>query len=307
MRHELLKSNCPFCGEPVYFKQEDGAFCCFSCFKNGQDLVSEMCGLKEPAEQSKILDEAASYFQKSLWKCSYATKRGLNREIAARFRLGYADGTLTNYLLKKKYSEEEIVAAGLAKQVEDGSLTDVFKKRLMFPIMTSQGVVVGFGGRKIDDLSPAPKYLNSIETDVFFKKNHLYGLNDCKKFTTIYLVEGYMDVVSLHKAGVTNAVAALGTAVGKNHALLLKGLGTKRVVIALDNDEAGQKAIKRAIPILKEYFEIEVLSMQTSYKDADEYLKSHSAEEFYNLKTIPANEFLLKNSALDIDTILATL
>lgn len=305
MRQEIIKGNCPFCGSENYYKQEDGSFCCFSCFKFGSDLIAEFSGLPEPVAQTEILSDAAEYFQKRLGKCGYAAKRGLNKEIAARFKLGYADGSLTAYLLKK-YSKEQLIAAGLTKKLDDGKLTDVFKNRLMFPIMTSKGIIVGFGGRKIDDLSPAPKYLNSIENDVFLKRNHLYGLNDCKKFTTVYLVEGYMDVVSLHKAGINNAVAALGTAVGKNHALLLKGLGTKRVVIALDNDEAGQKAIKRAIPILKEYFEVEVLSMQAGYKDADEYLKSHSAEEFYNLKTIPANEFLLKSS-LDIETILATL
>ena len=306
MRQELLKSTCPFCGEPTYFRQEDGTFCCFSCFKSGYDLVSENCGLKEPNEQSRILEDAAIYFERNLYKCkAYLFKRELTGSIVKKFRIGYADGNLVQFL-KKGYSEEEIVKAGLGKEV-NGNIVDVFFKRLMFPIMTSKGIIVGFGGRKIDDLSPAPKYLNSIETEQFYKKNHLYGVNDISKFTTVYLVEGYMDVVSLHKRGVNNAVAALGTAVGKSHALLLKGLGCKKVIIALDSDEAGQTAIKRAIPILKEYFEIEVLNLPTGFKDADEYLKAHTAEEYFNLKTLSGNEWLLKNSPLDIDVILNTL
>lgn len=304
----VAKTVCPFCGQPTYFKQDDGIFTCFSCFKSGYDLVSEMCGLKEPTEKSAIIEDACNYFQEKIVNCKrYIKKRDLNEDIIKTFRIGYADGNLTRYLKKKGYSQEEIIGAGLGKFNDEGKMTDVFFKRLVFPIMTSKGVVVGFGGRKIDDLSPAPKYLNSIETETFFKRNHLYGVNDINKFTTVYLVEGYMDVVSLHKAGVKNAVAALGTAVGKNHALLLKGLGTKRVVIALDSDEAGQKAIKRSIPILKEYFEIEVLNLPSGYKDADEFLKDHTAEEFYNLKTLTANEWLIKNSPLDIDVLLNTL
>lgn len=306
MRQVITKSACPFCGELTYYKQEDGAFCCFSCFKEGPDFLSEVFGIEEPETAPEILETAAGYFQKHLKECRYATERKITGAIADRFRIGFDNGHLCEYLIKKGYSKEDISSSGLGKIYEDGNIVDTFRYRMIFPIMTTSGVVTGFGGRRVTDFVNSPKYINSMETNTFKKKNSLYGVNDIDNFTTVYLVEGYMDVVTLHKKGVRNAVAALGTAVGKNHALLLKGLGVKKVIVALDSDEPGIKAALRAVKVLKEYFEVEVLNVPGS-KDADEFLQKHTAKEFYNLKTLTAKEYVLKNSSLDIDILLSTL
>ena len=151
----------------------------------------------------------------------------------------------------------------------------------MFPIQDANSRVIGFGGRVMGDGSP--KYLNSRETKLFDKSRNLYGLNFARssreKF--IILCEGYMDVISMHQAGFTNAVAALGTAFTEGHGMLLKRY-TNEVILSFDSDEAGQRAILRAIPILKGAgLTVRVLNL-TPYKDPDEFIKELGSEELRN-------------------------
>lgn len=305
--HNCIKrESCPFCKSNLFLIQENGNFTCFSCFKTGDagDLSAELNNKFPQLTRSvSINDTACRYFQKKLFRCSsYLKERKISEKTCQQFRLGYADGYLTAYLVKCGYSYDELIAAGLTVE-RNGEYFDVFYKRLIFPIINNHGVVVGFGGRKIDNNSPAPKYINSKQTEWFNKKTILFGTNTIKNFNNIILVEGYMDVVSLCQAGVGNAVAALGTAVGKKHCQLLKSLGTEKVTICLDSDGPGTNAALKAISVLKDAFEVEVLQVPDG-KDPDEYIKRNSLKAFNSLPTIGWKEFLLKHKELNLDLLL---
>lgn len=302
MKQTISKGKCPFCGSDLYFEQENGLFTCFSCFKNGDanDKQFELTNKLVIAETDIPVNvEAAKFWQSQLSECEYFKSRRINTKTAQAFQLGYAAGGLCQHLKNKGFSADEIIEAGLAK-VKDGKLYDTFYKRLMFPIFNANNIIVGFGGRKVDNNSPAPKYLNTCDTVYFDKKCNLYGVQDVDDFTNIYLVEGYMDVVSLHQSGINNAVAALGTAVGPKHAQLLKSLGTKTVTICLDSDEAGTTAALRAINILKDVFEVKVLQVPDG-KDPDEYIKKNSAKAFRSLETISWQKFKVAHQGFDIN------
>lgn len=302
MKQNLLKSNCPFCGSPLYFEQENGLFTCFSCFKTGDANDKRFYTTNQlvMAENSIPVNEAAAeYWQSKLTECKYFKSRKISADTAKTFKIGYAAGGLCQHLKDKGFTADEIIEAGLAK-MKDGVMYDVFFKRLMFPIFNANGIIVGFGGRKVDNESPAPKYLNTADTEYFDKKYNLYGIQDVDNYEHIYLVEGYMDVVSLHQKGILNSVAALGTAVGPKHTQLLKSLGTKKVTICLDSDEAGTTAALRAINILKDVFEVDVLQVPGG-KDPDEYINKNSAEAFRNLGTISWQKFKIAHQGFNID------
>ncbi|MDD3360121.1 MAG: DNA primase [Hespellia sp.] len=212
----------------------------------------------------------------------YLTDRQLSEETITAFGLGYSNkysDDLLKYLRIKGYSTEQIHQAGLANIDEKHGAYDKFWNRVMFPIMDVNNRVIGFGGRVMGD--GKPKYLNSPETPVFDKSRNLYGLNRARTSRKPYFLicEGYMDVISLHQAGFTNAVASLGTALTSGHASLLKRY-VNEVYLTYDSDEAGTKAALRAVPILKAVgISAKVIRMDP-YKDPDEYIKNLGAESF---------------------------
>ena len=211
---------------------------------------------------------------------AYLKNRGITDETIKRFGLGYADiynDDLYRFLKSKGYSDEDLKDSALVTIDERRGGSDKFWNRVMFPIMDVNNRVIGFGGRVMGDGSP--KYLNSKETRLFDKSRNLYGLNFARssRKKDIILCEGYMDVISMHQAGFTNAVAALGTAFTSGHGTLLKRY-TENVILSFDSDEAGQRAILRAIPILKEAgLTVRVLDL-TPYKDPDEFIKGLGRE-----------------------------
>ena len=233
---------------------------------------------------------------------TYAAKRGLNAEIVTRFGIGYAPDTwdsLLKLLKGKGYSEKELVDAGLlVRNTERGTVYDAFRGRLIFPIIGVNGQVLGFGARVMGD--EKPKYINTGDTPVYNKRNNLYGLylhkND--KIDDLIMVEGYMDVIGLYKAGVKNAVASLGTALTQQQARLLKRYVGK-VYIAYDGDAAGQNATVRGLDILKaEGLEVRVITFPDDL-DPDEYVQIYGKEGFDRLKenALSLNAFKLEAMA----------
>lgn len=212
----------------------------------------------------------------------YLRDRELTDETITAFGLGYANkysDDLYKYLKMKGYSEEVIRQSGLINTDERQGVYDKFWNRVMFPIMDVNNRVIGFGGRVMGD--GKPKYLNSPETIIFDKSRNLYGLNRARTSRKPYLLicEGYMDVIALHQAGFTNAVASLGTALTSGHASLIKRYTTE-VYLTYDSDEAGTKAALRAIPILKaSQIAAKVIRMDP-YKDPDEFIKNLGADAF---------------------------
>ena len=177
-----------------------------------------------------LLKDAGRFFYDTLWLPEYApvqqyfARRGLTRKTMNRFGLGYAPDSFhqtMDAMLKKGYTKEELIAAGLAVKNEKGAVYDKFRNRVMFPIIDVRGQVVAFGGRVMDDSKP--KYLNSPETMVFHKGRNLFALNLAKKTQQEYfiLAEGYMDVIALHQAGFDSAVASLGTALTEEQARMI--------------------------------------------------------------------------------------
>ena len=212
----------------------------------------------------------------------YLENRRMSKETQIHFGLGYASkysNDLYLYLKKKGYQDQILKETGLLTYDEKRGAHDKFWNRVMFPIMDINNKVIGFGGRVMGE--GEPKYLNSPETPIFEKNRNLYGMHVAKRNRKPYFLicEGYMDVISLHQAGFTNAVASLGTAFTVQHGLLLKRY-TKEVVLTFDSDGAGIKAALRAIPILKEAgLSARVLTMKP-YKDPDEFIKNMGAEAY---------------------------
>lgn len=212
----------------------------------------------------------------------YLTDRGLSEETIKSFGLGFAtkySNDLYNYLKRKGYSEELIRQAGLINIDEKNGVYEKFWNRVMFPIMDANSRVIGFGGRVMGDAKP--KYLNSPETAVFDKSRNLYGLNRARTSRKSYFLvcEGYMDVISLHQAGFTNAVASLGTALTSGHASLIKRY-VSEVYLTYDSDDAGTRAALRAVPIMREAGIAAKVIRMDPYKDPDEFIKNLGAEEF---------------------------
>ncbi len=211
----------------------------------------------------------------------YLTGRGLTDETILHFGLGFAGqggGELYQYLKKEGYSDQILKETGLFKMDERG-VYDKFWNRVIFPIMDVNNRVIGFGGRVMGDAKP--KYLNSPETKIFDKSRNLFGLNYAKrgKRNNMILCEGYMDVIALHQAGFTNAVASLGTAFTEQQANLIRRY-TDEVLLTYDSDGAGVKAAMRAIPMLRRAGITGKVIHMEPYKDPDEFIKNLGADEF---------------------------
>ena len=225
----------------------------------------------------------------------YLTGRGLSDETILHFGLGYAGqggGELYQYMKKEGYSDSVLKETGLFKMDERGAY-DKFWNRVMFPIMDANNRVIGFGGRVMGDAKP--KYLNSPETKIFDKSRNLLGLNYAKrgKRSNMILCEGYMDVIALHQAGFTNAVASLGTAFTEQQANLIRRY-TDEVLLTYDSDGAGIKAAMRAIPMLRRSGITGKVIHMEPYKDPDEFIKNLGAEEFEKRMEEAQNSFFFE-------------
>lgn len=244
--------------------------------------------------------EAARFFHSCLGTkegavgYQYFKNRGLTDETIKRFGLGFAPDSfnaLTNYLMSKGYTKDELVFANLARrsQKNENNIYDNFRNRIMFPIIDVKGNVIAFGGRVMDDSKP--KYLNTSDTLVYKKSQGVFALNLAKKSgkDSLILCEGYMDVIALHQAGFTNAVAGLGTALTSEQANLLSRYASE-IMIAYDADEAGQKAATRALQIFKNTpAKIKVLRLSGG-KDPDEIIKNYGVEKMKAIINGAANE-----------------
>ncbi len=289
-------------------------------FREAVELLAERSGVKLPkveysrearaqadlrAALLEINKLAANYFYYQLKQPQgeagyrYLTGRELTDQTIRHFGLGFANKTsddLYRFLKSKGYDDSLLKETGLVTIEERGS-RDKFWNRVMFPIMDVNNRVIGFGGRVMGD--GEPKYLNSPETKLFDKSRNLYGLNFARLSREKYMLlcEGYMDVIAMHQAGFTNAVASLGTAFTAQHAALLKRY-TDQVILTYDSDGAGVKAALRAIPILKAVgMSVKVLNMKPC-KDPDEFIKSLGADAFRQRISEARNSFLF-----EIDTI----
>jgi DNA primase len=217
---------------------------------------------------------------------SYLDKRGIPPLLRRRFGLGLSpagwDGLIT-YLRGMDYTPADLQEAGLAVPNKRQGHHDRFRERLMFPIMDLNDRVIGFGGRILE--KGEPKYLNSPETPLFDKKRHLYGLLLARKAKAkeIIIVEGYMDVIGLHRAGFINTAGVLGTALSADHARLIKRINCESVILLMDSDQAGTNAALRAIPVLLAGgLKVRVLQV-TEAKDPDEYIRQYGAKPFAKL------------------------
>ncbi len=313
---------CPFHSEktPSFsVSREKQIYHCFGCGKGGGvinfimeienlsfpdavEFLARRANLPMPAEtenegasRRKVLLElnrdAARFFREELLAPGgkpaqdYVVRRGISPAMVTSFGLGFAPDawdTLSRAMLQKGHSYQDMFEAGLVKKGRNGGWYDTFRNRLMFPVIDVRGSVIGFSGRILGD--GEPKYLNSPETPVFSKSRNLFALNLAKKNRNgpMILVEGNVDVVSLHQAGFAGAVASLGTSLTPEQARLLSNY-TDEVVICYDSDEAGKKAAQRAIGILEKLdLKVRVLQIPDA-KDPDEYIRRFGADAFRNL------------------------
>lgn len=265
---------------------------------------------KKESKRSLLLEinkQAANYFYYQLRTergkigHKYFESRRLSEETMKKFGLGFANITsddLVKYLKSKGFKDEQIVEAGLGSVDERYGLHDKFWNRVMFPIQDINHRVIGFGGRVMGD--GKPKYLNSPETMVFDKSRNLYGLNYARTSRSDHIIicEGYMDVIAMHQAGFTEAVASLGTAFTIGQANLLKRY-TKQVLLAYDSDGAGTSAALRAIGILREAELTGKIIHLEPYKDPDEFIKNLGTEEFQKRIEEAENSFFFEIRILE--------
>ena len=284
-------------------------------FQEALKILADRAGIKLPeaqySEESKkkneqrdrlfaINKDAATYYFRLLRSprgrrgMDYFRHRQLSDETLNRFGLGFADGAdsdLVAYLRKRGYADEDILLSGVAAFDEKRGLHDKFWNRVMYPIMDVTNRVIGFGGRVMGD--GKPKYLNSPETPIFDKSHNLYGLNLAKRSRCGYFIlcEGYMDVIAMHQAGFSQAVASLGTSFTEGQAQILKRY-VPTVLLSYDSDGAGVKAAMRNIGILHSAGLTGKVVDLRPYKDPDEFMKGAGKEEFQKRLDNAENSFL---------------
>ncbi len=256
----------------------------------------------DKARVLKMNTDAAKFFHKCLFEetedarsalAYFTEQRRLSVSTIKHFGLGYAPNSFdkfSKYMRSLGYSYDELVDGFLCGKSDRGTYYDAFRNRVMFPIIDVSGNVIAFGGRVMDDTKP--KYKNSSDTPVFKKSRNLFALNFARLTCSerLILCEGYMDVIALHSAGFTNAVATLGTAITPEQARMMSRY-TKKVIICYDSDEAGQKAAQRALKILGEVgLDVSVLKIPGS-KDPDEYIKNYGKEKFEQVLSGAKSEF----------------
>lgn len=322
---------------------ENGSFYCFGCGVGGDvftftglienldymesiKLLAERSGISLPQDgyddsmqrlKKKIYDinrDTARFFHSFLmspggkWALDYLTGRGLTVKTIKHFGLGAAPDSwdaLIHHLKEKGYTESDMLAANVIGKSNRGSFYDRFRKRVMFPIINIRGNIVAFSGRAMPgDDKQGGKYVNTADTPVYKKSENLFGINFAKSVCSerVILVEGNMDVISLHQAGFENTVAPLGTAFTTEQANLLSRY-TKEIVLMLDADAAGQKAVRRASGLLENTgLSVRVVVVPDG-KDPDEYIKKNGKERFAALLegAVSDMEYKLLTAAKDID------
>ena len=322
---------------------ENGSFYCFGCGVGGDvftftglienldyieavKLLAERSGVALPQDgyddsmqrlKNKIYDinrDTARFFHSFLmspegkWALDYLLGRGLTLKTIKHFGLGAAPDswdTLIKHLKEKGYSQEDMLAAGVVGKSSRGTLYDRFRKRVMFPIINIRGNIIAFSGRAMPgEDKQGGKYVNTSDTPVYKKSSNLFGMNFAKNVCSerVILVEGNMDVISLHQAGFTNAVAPLGTAFTTEQANLLARY-TKEIVLTLDADAAGQKAIKRASQLLENTGLRTRVVVIPDGKDPDEFIKKNGPDRFRALLegAVSDIEYKLLTAAQDIN------
>lgn len=323
---------------------ENNSFYCFGCGAGGDVItfvmkienlgyveaikfLADRAGMAMPEDskndessriKSRILEinrTAARYFYDTLTGSTdgekgrrYFAERQLSAATITKYGLGYAPNgwyNLSNHLRSKGFYDDELIAAFLCKRGKNDGVYDVFRDRVMFPIIDLRGNVIAFGGRTID--GDGPKYVNSSDTPVFKKSRNLFSLNFAKKSEEkrLILAEGYMDVIAINQAGFENVVATLGTALTQEQARLMSQYA-EEIIIAYDSDGAGQNATHKAINLLSEVgLRTKIIKMEGA-KDPDEYIKKFGALRFKQLldKSGGAIEFELEKcrAGLDIET-----
>ena len=322
---------------------ENGSFYCFGCGVGGDvftftglienldymesiKLLAERSGISLPQDgyddsmqrlKKKIYDinrDTARFFHSFLmspggkWALDYLTGRGLTVKTIKHFGLGAAPDSwdaLIHHLKEKGYTESDMLAANVISKNERGGFYDRFRKRVMFPIINIRGNIVAFSGRAMPgEDKQGGKYVNTSDTPVYKKSENLFGINFAKSVCSerVILVEGNMDVISLHQAGFENTVAPLGTAFTTEQANLLSRY-TKEIVLMLDADAAGQKAVRRASGLLENTgLSVRVVVVPDG-KDPDEYIKKNGKERFAALLegAVSDMEYKLLTAAKDID------
>lgn len=296
-------------------------------FTEAVKLLAQRSGMEIPKENSRdsqlakrktriyeMNRLAANFFYTQLIKGSdksglrYFADRKLSPQTIKKYGLGYAPDswrTLTDMLRSKGYSDDEITDAWLGSRSKKGNIFDIFRKRVMFPIIDLRGNIIGFGGRVLDNSQP--KYLNTGATPVFDKGSNLFSMNFAKNADTkrLILCEGYMDVIAVNQAGFENVVATLGTAITPDQARLMSHYA-EEVIIAYDSDGAGQKATQKAINHFADVgIRTRILRMNGA-KDPDEYIKKFGRDRFKMLidGSDDANDFMLDKceEGLDLST-----
>ena len=321
---------------------ENNSFYCFGCGAGGDVItfvmkienlgyiealkfLAERAGMSMPEDarnnessriKSRILEinrTAARFFFDTLTRSPdgekgrrYFAERQLSAATITKYGLGYAPNgwyNLSNHLRSKGFSDEEMISAFLCGRGKNGGVFDIFRDRVMFPIIDLRGNVIAFGGRTID--GDGPKYINSSDTPVFKKSQNLFSLNFAKKSEKkrLILAEGYMDVIAINQAGFENVVATLGTALTQEQARLMSQDG-EEIIIAYDSDGAGQKATHKAINLLSEVGARTKIIRMEGAKDPDEYIKKFGALRFKQLldKSGGAIEFELEKCRAGLDT-----
>lgn len=288
-------------------------------FKESVEILAERARIQLPTIENegfnakqylkdrmfKINLEAALFYHERLYKPlakiaqDYVKQRKMDNATLKAFKIGYSGeyNELYKMLKVKGFKDEEILATGLVNRNDRGEFIDRFRKRLMFPIMTVNGKVVAFGGRRLDNNEKMAKYINSNENLIYSKKKHLFALNIAKQTNEkkLILVEGYMDAISLHQRGIHNVVASLGTALTEEQGRLLARYG-EQIILSYDSDGAGQEAILRALEILNKLgCDARVIQMEGA-KDPDEYIIKYGSGRFNLLvdNAISLVEFKIK-------------
>jgi len=301
---------------------QTGTYHCFSCKESGNaihfvrkfdgldfteavELLASQVGMEVPKHEAKIDTSNASEINRSALQVffdqlksdkgkkavNYLKDRGISGEIAKTFSIGYATNSkpTLHEKLSSKYEEIDLEESGLFGKNDNGDFYDRFRDRIMFPIRNIKGECIAFGGRLLEDKKDQAKYLNSPETKTYKKKYELYGLYESREINkrpdSLFLVEGYMDVIGLFQSGIKNAVASSGTAFTQEQFRKILNY-TNILYIVFDGDEAGQKAswraVENALPLIREDTRINFIFLESG-EDPDSYVRKNGKEAFLNL------------------------
>ena len=280
------------------------------------EVSAEEIAKRQRGESLLLVSEfAGKFFQDTLWTTDegqtigyqYFRTRGLTDETIRKYGLGWAPANRTTFLEKARaagYKEEYLLDTGLCKQYEDGRIVDNFCDRAMFPIHSASGRVIAFGGRTLHKDPKFPKYVNSKETEIYVKSKSLYGIyfakNEISRQDKCILVEGYLDVLSMHQLGITNVVASSGTSLTVEQIRLIKRF-TSNVTIIYDGDGAGIKAALRGIDlVLKEGLNVKVVLLPDG-QDPDDFSKKHTLEQFQEYIASNEQDFINFKTDLLLD------